>query len=79
MHDGVSYEQHGKPAVVICTEPFVATARAIASVLRVPGYPFAVVPHPIGSLGPEEIRERAREAWRQGVVILREGKLGRAS
>ena len=39
----------GKRAVVLCTEPFVVTARNIARLLGLPDYPFLKVQHPIGS------------------------------
>ena len=38
------------PAVAILTEPFAATGKAIAELQGFADYPFAAVPHPIGSL-----------------------------
>ncbi|MGB7305775.1 MAG: hypothetical protein WA888_23725 [Burkholderiaceae bacterium] len=70
MHDGISFEQFGKPAVVICTSPFIPTARNIARVLGLPDYPFAVVDHPIGSLTPEQVRERAEDTYQQARRFL---------
>ena len=70
MHDGISYEQHGKPAVVICTHPFEKTADNIARALGVAGYRYVMVEHPIGSRTLPELQERAAEAYRQGVEIL---------
>ena len=70
MHDGITFEQSGKRALVLCTEPFEVTARNIARMMGLPQYPFALLRHPLGSLGPDEIRERARDAHRQGVDIL---------
>jgi len=35
-----------------------------------PLYPFVVVPHPIGSLTPTELRERAATAAPQVIAIL---------
>ena len=71
LHDGISFEKLGKPALVICTEPFKRTAQSIARVLGVPDYPFALVEHPIEKAG----RGRssivlADRAYRQGVAIL---------
>ena len=73
MHDGISFEQLGKRAVVLCTEPFEVTARNIARMLGLPGYPFMMVKHPLGSCSMEELRERAEVAYRQAVGILLEG------
>jgi hypothetical protein len=70
LHDGISFEQYGKPALVICTSPFEATAKNIARVLGLPDYPFIMVDHPIGSRTPAEITERALYAYRQGMAIL---------
>ncbi|MCH9674462.1 MAG: hypothetical protein K0U93_23690 [Gammaproteobacteria bacterium] len=71
MHDGITFEQFGKPALVICTTPFIPTAKNIARVLGIPDYPFAVVDHPLGSLTHDEIKERAADAYRQGSAFMR--------
>ncbi len=42
------------PAVAILTEPFASTGQAIAELAGLPDYPFATVPHPIGSLTTTE-------------------------
>lgn len=73
MHDGISFEQRGKRAVVLCTHPFEVTARNIARVMGLPDYPFVMVDHPIGSLQLPEIRARAEDAYRQALPILLEG------
>jgi hypothetical protein len=70
VHDGITFEQSGKPALVICTTPFAATGRMIAATLGLPNYAFAMVDHPIGSRTLDEIRARAEEAYAQGVAIL---------
>lgn len=70
MHDGIAFEKYGKPAAVICTEPFVSTARAIAAIQGIPGYPFAILPHPITALTDEQLWERARLALPQVLQIL---------
>jgi len=70
LHDGIELEQRGVPTAVICTDQFVASAKAQAAICGNPDYPFVVVPHPIGSLTPVELRERARAAAGQVVEIL---------
>ena len=42
------------PAVAVLTEPFAATGEAIAELQGFTDYPFATVPHPIGSLTSAE-------------------------
>ena len=56
--------------MVLCTEPFVVTARNIARVLGLPGYPFLRVKHPIGSCTLPELKERAEVAYQQARRIL---------
>ena len=58
--------------MVLCTEPFIVTARNIARVMGVPDYPFAVLDHPIGSCTPDEIKQRAIVAADQAERILQE-------
>jgi hypothetical protein len=74
VHDGITFEQMGKPALVICTRPFIATGRTIARTLGLPDYRFAVVEHPVGSRTVEEVRERAADAFKQGLSILLDGE-----
>jgi hypothetical protein len=70
LHDGISFEQLGKRAVVLCTEPFEVTARNIARIMGLPTYPFLMLRHPIGSCTLSELKERAEEAYRQALPIL---------
>ena len=70
MHDGISFEQLGKRAVVLCTEPFEVTARNIARIMGLPAYPFLMVQHPIGSCTLPELKERAEVAYHQALPIL---------
>jgi hypothetical protein len=70
LHDGISFEQLGKPALVLCTEPFEVTARNIARIMGLPNYPFLMVQHPIGSCTLPELKARAEVAYRQGLSIL---------
>ena len=54
MLDAVHFETLGVPAAAILTEPFAATGAAIAELGGFADYPFATVPHPIGSLTTTE-------------------------
>jgi len=56
--------------VVLCTEPFVVTARNIARVLGLPDYPFLKLQHPIGSCTLAELKQRAEVAYEQALPIL---------
>ena len=59
MLDAITFEKRGIPAAVVITEPFEATAEAMARLAGMAGYPYAVVPHPFGSLSPAEVSARA--------------------
>ena len=54
MLDAVHFEELGVPAVAVLTEPFASTGQAIAELAGFADYPFATVPHPIGSLTVSE-------------------------
>jgi hypothetical protein len=73
LHDGISFEQLGKRALVLCTEPFEVTAKNIARVMGLASYPFLLVDHPIGSCTPPQLRARAEVAYKQALPILLEG------
>ena len=68
--DLTDFEARGVPAAAICTEPFLASASAMAARRGFPGYVFARVAHPVSSLDQLEIEERAREALPQVLTIL---------
>ena len=70
MHDGIEFEQYGKRAIVLCTEPFEVTARNMARMLGLEEYPFVMVQHPIGSLTAGEVSGRAAAAYSQALPIL---------
>jgi hypothetical protein len=59
--------------VVVCTEPFVVTAKNIARVLGLPDYPFLKVQHPIGSCTLPELKARAEVAYQQALPLLLKG------
>ena len=61
------------PAAAICTEPFIVSGNAIAKIRGIEGYPFAVIPHPVGSLEDDGVAARARQALPQ-VLELRLSK-----
>jgi hypothetical protein len=65
------------PAAVICTEEFIPTARAQAAISGRPDYPFVIIPHPVGSLTPADLRKRAEMAVPQVIAILTGRPAGR--
>ena len=49
MLDGISFEETGKPAVVVATTNFVRLATSIKQSMNLEGLPLVVVPHPLGN------------------------------
>ena len=72
MHDGITFEQSGKRAVVLCTKPFEVTAKNIARMMGVPDYPFTLLEHPLGSKTLDEVKTLAQVAYEQSLPILLE-------
>lgn len=70
MHDGIKFEQTGKRAVVLCTQPFEVTSNNIARILGIPDYPFALLEHPLGSCTEQELEARADVAVDAAIGIL---------
>jgi hypothetical protein len=68
--DAINFEKQGIPAVAVVTEPFIPTAEAMATLNGLPGYPFVVVAHPIGSLDEATVRERADAALARIEALL---------
>ena len=75
MHDGIHFDRAGLPAATICTDHFVNTAQATASVWGVPDYPVMYMPHPLSALSDEEIQAEARRLVSQTVRVLLTGSL----
>ena len=70
MHDGLTLERRGIPTAVICTEPFITSADAMAALGGAPDYPYVVVPHPLGSRTMPQLREIAAKAAPDTLAIL---------
>jgi hypothetical protein len=59
LHDAVTAERLGVPAVGVMTTRFVSAAELMARVLGMPGYRFAVIPHPVSSATDDDLRAAA--------------------
>lgn len=70
MHDAILVEKAGVPAAAIMTDKFAPTARAMAELNGLSGYPFAVIAHPIANNDDAVLRAKAAEAVRQCIAIL---------
>ena len=70
LEDSIRFEQYGKPAIVVCTKPFVSAARHAAGEMGLPDYPFVAVDHPVAGISSSELTDRALHAYRQGMAYL---------
>jgi hypothetical protein len=71
--DGILLERRGVPAAPICTDRFVPNGQAIGEAHGAPGYPFALVPHPLASASPEELKDRAKQVLPEILRLLVRG------
>ena len=61
MHDAVSSERAGTPALGVMTSRFVSAAELMSNVLGAPGYKFAVIDHPVSSASNTELANKAKK------------------
>ena len=61
----IQLERAGIPTMLVSTPPFAGVCRTMAELGGVPDLDWAIVPHPIGSLGHEELVGRADDAVAQ--------------
>ena len=61
MHDAVSSERAGTPALGVMTSRFISAAELMSNVLGAPGYKFAVVDHPVSSASDMELANKAKK------------------
>ena len=74
MADGIALEEQGIPTAVVVTEAFRGIVEARARDLGAPGYPYAVIPHPLSSLTPAELRSRAERVLPEILRVLGVGE-----
>ena len=70
MHDGIHVDKAGIPSVTICTDAFIETSKAMATMWGAPEYPVIITSHPIAPLTKEQIKERAAQIMDEVVSIL---------
>jgi hypothetical protein len=68
--DGTIFEKRGIIAAAIVTSAFTRTADSMARRHGYPGYRYALMPHPIGNLKLDQVRQRAREVLPQVLDLL---------
>ncbi|HZV50859.1 MAG TPA: hypothetical protein VFD49_13960 [Candidatus Dormibacteraeota bacterium] len=70
MADGIILERLGVQAASIITSAFTRSSDAMAGTMGAHGYRYAMIPHPLSSLTPEECRTRAGEVLAEVLAIL---------
>lgn len=63
--NAMELEKRGIPCLLVSTPPFLDAVATMARLGGMPDIAWAVVDHPLGSLGEHELSGRAREAARQ--------------
>jgi hypothetical protein len=64
--------KRGLIAAVVCSDSFMKLGRAQAKVFGVPDLPLLQIPHPLGGLAIEQVRERAAAALPQLIRFIRD-------
>ena len=64
--------KRGLVTAVICSDPFIRLGKTQAMVLGTPDLPLVIVPHPVGGLALDLVRERALVAVPQVVKLIKE-------
>ena len=67
-------EKAGIPAVPILTDAFDSTAREMAELWGVPDFEFVMMPHPLASLSPDGVAQRADELFDKVLELLKKGQ-----
>ena len=75
MHDGIHLDRAGIPAATICTDHFIATSQATATVWGVPDYPVIYMPHPLSTLPEAALQEQAQRLASTVVQVLLTGQI----
>jgi hypothetical protein len=70
VHDAISFEGLGIPAVAVMTHRFLPTARTMAAFLGFDDYPVAGIEHPISNNTEAENRLHAEQVLDQLVRLL---------
>jgi hypothetical protein len=74
--DALMLEKAGLPAIPIITDAFESTAKEMAELWGVPEFQFVMMPHPLASLTPHEVEQRAQELVRTVLTLLQAGQPG---
>jgi hypothetical protein len=66
----VNLQKKGRPVVTVLTNEFEPLATAERAALGAATHPLVIVPHPIGSLSSDQVRDRADRGFEQVLQAL---------
>jgi hypothetical protein len=64
--------KHGLITAVVCSNVFVKLGQTQAKIFGVPDLPLLIIPHPLGGLDLQSVKERAEVAAPQFIKLIRE-------
>jgi hypothetical protein len=64
--------KRGLITAVVCSNVFLKLGQTQAKIFGVPDLPLLVIPHPLGGLDLQSVKERANVAAPQFVEVIRE-------
>jgi len=67
-------EKAGIPAIPLITDAFDSTAKEMAELWGVPDFRFVMMPHPLASLTPDDVDQRAGELVGKILNLLQQGQ-----
>ena len=67
-------EKAGIPAVPIITDAFDSTAKEMAELWGVPDFRFVMMQHPLASLTPDAVAQRAEALLDKVLALLKAGQ-----
>ena len=70
VSDAIEAERLGIPAVAIITDRFLVSAELVGELNGLPGYPFAVIGHPVANNDDAVLREKAALVVKEIVPLL---------
>jgi hypothetical protein len=74
LHDAITAERQGVPAIGVMTTRFISAAEMMSRVLGMPNYKFVTIGHPISSASQETLVEYARVTVGQARQLLLSGQ-----
>jgi hypothetical protein len=64
--------KRGLITAVVCSDPFLKLGEAQARTFGVPDLPLLRIPHPLGGIGYEQVKDRVEAALPKFLALVRE-------